>query len=168
MNIQNAYWIKPNGHIIDVGTTHIRMILDNPHLFNLDKQDIINLYKKYNEKIGLEGEAREEIMRNLMRLGWIRVRYMRNKDTWTFQTQNLNKKEKDNIYAFIEDTMKYKIMNKYADVTILIIQGSRIIQTSALEALTKIFERKKNKFKNLINDHNIIYKKLKKGNIKNE
>jgi len=64
--IAEAYWISPQGEIYPVKITHIRFILDNPDMFKTTKIDLLEIYKKYNEKIGWEGKAREEIMTKII------------------------------------------------------------------------------------------------------
>jgi hypothetical protein len=51
MSSNNGYWIK-NKLILDVSnSTHINYIMDYPEDFNLTKDYIFYIMKKYNEKI---------------------------------------------------------------------------------------------------------------------
>jgi gamma-glutamylcyclotransferase (GGCT)/AIG2-like uncharacterized protein YtfP len=113
----DAYWINPNGKIFPVDIRHINNILENPDKFGLSQFFIKKIYKKYpKEKIGQEGNAREEIMIEVMRLGWIRIR--KHKNLWIIQCYNLNRKNKDSIWDFIKYLISNKYEGKYADVMI--------------------------------------------------
>jgi len=70
--------ISPNGEIVSVGDTHIDAIIKNPSKFGLSASEIEKTYEKYNEPMGIEGKAREEIIINVVKRGWIRVRRYRN------------------------------------------------------------------------------------------
>ena len=72
---REACWITPDGIVIPVKTTHISEVIRNPELFGLKIGKIRSLYEKYSEHLGLEGKAREEIMRDLILQRWIRIRW---------------------------------------------------------------------------------------------
>lgn len=93
-----AYWYK-NGKLIEVGKikyktettdgiefgkTHIHDLVENPEIFGFTKEQIVSIYKKHGETVGNEGEAREEIMKKVIKNGWIRIRHNtgRNLDRW--------------------------------------------------------------------------------------
>ena len=92
-----AYWISPKGEIINVAQNHIATVIENPETFDLTFEKIKEVYDSYGEPIGLEGKAREEIMLELIRNGWIRIRRYANK-FWSINTPRLSKKVKDNIF----------------------------------------------------------------------
>jgi len=141
-----AYWVAPNGKSIDVGTnTHIKYIINNPKIFGLDKKKIIDKYAEYGETIGIEGDARGEIMMNLMKKGWLRVRHIPRKDSWTIQTYYFGNKEKNNIWDWVREARKKNWANAFADIRILITKSGRIIDSSFSELVKgkKIFEIRK-------------------------
>jgi hypothetical protein len=72
-NIASAYWIAPNGDFNSV-TRHIDFISEHKEMFGLQQQEYLDYYKKYNEKIGIEGKTRIEIMTNAIKKGWVRTR----------------------------------------------------------------------------------------------
>ena len=115
MSSNNGYWIK-NKLIVDVSnSTHINYIMDYPEDFNLTKDYISSLYKKYNEKIGTEGKAREEIIRKVSELGWIRVRHyvINHEEYWSLQFDVYNERNRKTIRNFIEWALyESKVMNK--------------------------------------------------------
>lgn len=88
--ISAAYWISPKGAIIEVDGKHISMVISNPKKFGLSKESIKAIYDKYNEPVGLEGKAREYILKNLFKNGWIRIRKYRN--FWSVNMKQLTNK----------------------------------------------------------------------------
>lgn len=143
MNKHNAYWISPKGQTIDVPITHIDTILKSPKKFGLTKDYLVKKYEEYGERLGVEGEARGKIMLDLMKKGWVRVRYIPKNDSWTLQTHYFGNKEKNNVWDWVNDALKSKVANRYADLRILIVKSSRVINSSFAEASKgkKIFER---------------------------
>ena len=98
----SAYWISPQGEIIVIkgtsGSTHIDSVINNPETFGLTKSKIQDVYDMYGEKLGTEGKAREQIIRDLVDKGWIRVRKYRQQ--WSININRITKKIKDYIFDF--------------------------------------------------------------------
>jgi hypothetical protein len=69
-----AFFISPKDEIIYCGESHISMIIKNPKKFGVSIEIIEYIYDTYNEKIGIEGKAREKILISLLNQGWIRIR----------------------------------------------------------------------------------------------
>jgi len=122
MKIENAYWISPRGALIPVTNRHINTVIDNPKKFGLTKEYIEDVYKKHNEPIHHEGNAREEIIENLMRTNWIRIRLIPKKDQYTIQLNKLTKKAKDYIFDFAVKMTKSGA-SKYGEVRITTLDG---------------------------------------------
>jgi hypothetical protein len=122
-----AYWISPQGETLNVTQSHIRLILDKPTIFNLHKDNIIDIYKKYGEKIGIEGKARAEIMSNLLKKGWIRIRYAPRNDYWTIQLYHWRESEKSEIKKWLEKMDKEDKINQYSELRILVLCNSNEI-----------------------------------------
>lgn len=121
----SAYWYK-HGKLIEVQKTHINDIIENPETFGFTKKYIEDMYKKYNEKLYTEGKAREEIMVEAMKEGWIRVRQTssRGGNRWTIQFENYKKQKKDLknlVEHFLLDT---KQMKEYDDLYLLSYDGN--------------------------------------------
>ena len=112
-----AYFITPSGQVISTnGRSHISLIIDSPDKFGFTKDQILDLYKKYNEKLGVEGKAREQLLRLLFEKGWTRVRRYPNK-FWSVQVKKLTKKAKDYLQDFASKILKgfhgFKEKDKY-------------------------------------------------------
>ena len=86
----NMFWISPKGEILSVGTKHIDMIINSPETFGLTKEQIQQVFQKHNEPMGSEGNAREELMADLLKQGWIRIRKYRRPDFWSVQGGKLD------------------------------------------------------------------------------
>jgi hypothetical protein len=101
-----AYFITPSGQLISTnGRSHISLIINSPNKFGFTKQQIVDLYKKYNEKLGVEGKAREQLLRLLFEKGWTRARRYPNK-FWSVQVKKLTKKAKDYLQDFASKILK--------------------------------------------------------------
>jgi hypothetical protein len=100
--IREAYWITPEGEVIEVERKHINKIIGNPELFGLSFEKITEVYARYSEPLGLEGKAREEIMRNLILQGWIRIRWKPREWAYTVQMVKNEATEK-NLRKWFEE-----------------------------------------------------------------
>ena len=141
-----AYWISPTGKIIDAEISHINYVFKNPEKFNLTRKYIEKVYKKTNEPIGWDGFAKDNLVREILKLGWIRARYY-DKGGWTIQAQNLNKKTKDNIWDFVEMLFSKNKIGRYTDIKIDDISKGASIASSGEEVLKGQFYEAK-QFKN--------------------
>jgi hypothetical protein len=107
---KEAYWITPDGRVITVKTTHIDEVIRTPELFGLNIEEIKALYEKYAEPLGLEGKAREEIMRDLILVGWIRIRWKPKEYSYTVQMKQSPETETNfkNWLESLEPKQDYK------------------------------------------------------------
>jgi len=134
-----AYFISPYGDIIQTDTSHIATIIKNPSKFGYTKEQIQSIYDKYNEKLNVEGKAREEILKDLMSNGWIRIRRYPNK-FWSVQVPVINKKVKDFIFDWAERILKgiqgFREDDKYMPVKITALKGG-YDKTFTVDSLSK-------------------------------
>jgi hypothetical protein len=72
-----AFWISPNGAIMSVHRSHINEVIRRPEKFGMTTVEIEEVYRQFKEPLGLEGQAREQIIRHLVTQGWIRIREYR-------------------------------------------------------------------------------------------
>jgi len=125
---QPAYWLSPYGKAIPVDERHITLVITDPEKFGLDADYIKSTYKKYKEKMNTEGKAREEIIVELMKKGWIRIRYVPNFDAYTIQMNALNHAAKESIYDFaVGVTRKFPKpdrVSKYTGVKLMDMKGN--------------------------------------------
>jgi hypothetical protein len=123
-----AYWISPRGAILKSDITHIQAVLSNPEKFGYDMGYIRNVYDHYGEKFGIEGKAREEIITDLIRKGWIRMRRYPNR-FWSVNVSKFSGRIRDNIWdAFVQLTDKgihgFKEVDLEMPVNISELQGN--------------------------------------------
>jgi len=117
-----AYFINPVGKVVSTnGRSHISMIIAEPEKFGFTKEYIQDAYDKYKEKLGVEGTAREDLIKELINKGWTRVRRYPNK-FWSIQVKNLDKKSKDYLHDFASKILKgidgFKELDIYMPVKI--------------------------------------------------
>ena len=103
----SGFWIKGN-EILDLdGRKHIDFLFKSPEAFGLTREEINAEYEKYNEKLGQEGRARENLIKKVSKNGWVRVRqYPR---YWTIQADYFMRRKKtiENflLWAITEELM---------------------------------------------------------------
>lgn len=96
-----AFWAL-GSEVYEVDTKHINFVREKPEIFDLTSEEIRDVYKKHGEKIGLEGKARAEIMHNLLKNGWLRIRhYVRPQDMWIIEFDKFMSRKKS-IHRFID------------------------------------------------------------------
>ena len=115
----NGYWIHGD-EIYDLTTSiHQDFILDNPEKFGYTTQELKDLYDKYGENFHQEGKAREELIKNVSSLGWVRVRhYSKPQDYWSIQCDNIDRR-RHTIENFIYWAVENKIMG-YNDPAVIL------------------------------------------------
>lgn len=115
-------WLNKDGSIVsNVGYSHIDSITNEPELFDTTNKKILDTYRKYKEKTGTEGKARDEIMITAMKKGWIRIR--NNNGRWIFETWNLTEEQKNTIFNYILLT---KTIHKYDEIIITQVKNNII------------------------------------------
>jgi hypothetical protein len=102
-----GFWITDKGNIIKMTSKHIDYILENPEIFDFTLQGLELTYRKHNEKLGTEGNAREEIIIDVIkRKNWIRVRHYSGKpDYWSFGINVLDSRVKAILKSFINKAL---------------------------------------------------------------
>ncbi len=85
-------------------TTHIRAVITSPEVFGLSRNYIESTYIKHGEKTGIEGNARDEILRIVLRNGWIRLRRHTNR-YWAIQTGTVTDEKKRLIHRWAREIL---------------------------------------------------------------
>lgn len=96
----DGYWISPLGETYDVPITHIDFVVKNPDLFGYTREELQHIADEHGEYITAEGKARNEVMTELLKKGWIRVRYDKQRE-WILQIWTLSKNVKDNLFSWV-------------------------------------------------------------------
>ena len=111
-----AFFISPQGEVIVVPVSHIDAVIHDPHRFGITIEEIKEIYNKYNEKLGVEAKARAEILKKIIKQGWIRIR--KHKNHWTVSLYRLGEKEKSYLCNWTSEMIKLYNFDKYESVRI--------------------------------------------------
>ncbi|HPC71448.1 MAG TPA: hypothetical protein PLB48_06565 [Treponema sp.] len=105
-----GYWYR-NCKLFNIGVKkHINYIIEYPEYFGLTREYIEQVYASFNEKIGFEGKAREALIKQVSKDGWIRLRhYVRPKDYWSIQYDNYSLRKSD-LKGLVDFLIKEHIM----------------------------------------------------------
>lgn len=114
-----GFFISPKGEIIQIETTHIRTVRQDPELFGLSRPWIESTHKKHTEKSGLEGNAREEILRKVLKNGWVRLRRHTNR-YWSVQTGTVTGETKSFIRRWAQEILRGTCSYREVDPYMLI------------------------------------------------
>jgi hypothetical protein len=120
----DAYWISPSGEIKLIKTTHIDDVINNPKSFGYSSSQIEDIYNKHNEYLGVEGKAREEIIKDLLKKGWVRIRYHKRNDSWSVNALKLSKRVKDYLFQWAENMLE-KGYSKFSEVILDLINSRK-------------------------------------------
>ena len=101
-----AYWISPTGKVTSVTASHIAEVIADPASFKLTLNRIEAIYVRHGERIGLEGYAREQILVDLLRRRWIRIREHRHH--WSIQFESASPRTKAHIRAWARARGDYR------------------------------------------------------------
>ncbi|WP_052464299.1 hypothetical protein [Geoalkalibacter subterraneus] len=89
-------FISPEGQICTVQTSHIDAVIKSPVTFGLTSEEIQKQYDKYSEPLGLEGKAREVLLRRIIKNGWIRLRRYPNRQ-WSITVNHYSDRNRELI-----------------------------------------------------------------------
>lgn len=114
-----AYWINQRGKILDIGVgTHIDQVIKSPKSFGLTDRYIRGVYEKFGEPVSLEGKAREQIMQEIIKDGFIRIRLVQNR-FWIINADRWTPKVKKALSVWAEDAKDVKGAGKFMPVKVV-------------------------------------------------
>ena len=121
-----AFFISPKGQVVDCEINHIATIVANPKKFGLTKEYLKTVYDKHGEKMNTEGKARGEVIKRLIKTGWIRIR--RYKNFWSINVDRLTGKVKAELQMWAYDLIQGKLGTKEQDIymDVRIDDGSKV------------------------------------------
>jgi hypothetical protein len=98
-----AWWISPQGKILSLknNETHISKVIENPKAFGYTLNEIETIYHLFGEQVGIEKKAREQIIKDILNKGWIRIRNN------TVQLSFLAKDAKEYVYDWLSHLIVY-------------------------------------------------------------
>ena len=102
---KTGHFISPRGKVISFAgdrERHIDYVMKHPTKFDLEKGEPEKVYKKHKEAFGTEGKARDEILINVVKQGWARIREYAKQGTFSVQVWKWTSSMKDAILRFFE------------------------------------------------------------------
>ena len=69
-----AFWLLPDGTVRRVATSHVAELLRDPPAFGWTRAELEAAYARHGEPLGLEGRARDELIRATVARGYVRLR----------------------------------------------------------------------------------------------
>ncbi len=88
MTISVAFFLSDMGDLIHVPDSHIATVIGDPQRFGFILHEIQAAYSRHGERIGVEGDARKEILHQFVAGGWIRLRRCPNRQ-WSLTVHSL-------------------------------------------------------------------------------
>ena len=129
-----AYWISPMGEILDLGADkHINQVIRTPEKFGTTKEEIQRLHAEMGEPVGVEGKAREEIIKKVMENGFIRIRYYPRSGEWSVQTWNFGPREKRSLSKWAESVIETPRADHHSPVKLTIFSKGEVAKPSIQE-----------------------------------
>ncbi|MFP4483762.1 MAG: hypothetical protein ACLFO1_02800 [Spirochaetaceae bacterium] len=111
MSQTQAYWVSATGTWVDAGEDHLASVLENPEQFGLSKTRIEEVYAQHSETVGTEGRARDQLIQEAARSGWVRVRrYSEPANRIVLQSYNLESKV-SSLRSFLQELAHRKIVS---------------------------------------------------------
>jgi hypothetical protein len=137
-----SFWLSPAGEIVGTGGKHIDTIIKYPAKFGLSMERIQSKYDKYEEPLGVEGKAREELIGMVLKGGWVRVREYRNR--WSMTVDWLAPKVRLNISKFADylyngKLHQLRLRDKFSEVTIVELGTSKRPKTYTFDELANYY-----------------------------
>jgi hypothetical protein len=127
-----AFFISPEGEIIEVDQSHIQKVIENPMKFGIDPETIQSKYREFGEPLGLEGNARETILLDLIDRGWIRLR--RYPGYWVINVHDLTHDIQEYLYRWAnlvaDGGEKFMEMDPYMEIQIRSMEPPYLYRTS--------------------------------------
>ena len=84
-----GFWVS-DAEIMENDESHVRVVWENSEKFGFTREHVKEIYEDFGETPGSEGRAREVIIREAAKHGWIRVRHYVNRgsDYWSIQADD--------------------------------------------------------------------------------
>lgn len=127
-----AYWLSPSRDILPIDTSHIDTIVADPERFNLTQEYLNDVAEKHGGRHELRdgGKGREEVMVDLMKKGWVRIR--KNRETWIIQLDapslngKINRTQKKAITNWAEQMINMNDNRKRDTVVVMDLKGNKL------------------------------------------
>ena len=101
---REGFFISPCGRFIPVKGTHIATLIAKPDAFGMTREEIEAAFAAHAETTFVEGKARQQLLRQVLRSGWISVR--RSGSRWSVQVDTLDASAESRIQAWARQILK--------------------------------------------------------------
>ena len=99
-----AFFLSQTGDLIQVPDSHIATVISDPQRFGLSLQEIQDAYSRHGERVGVEGEARKELLLRIVADGWIRIRRYPNRH-WSATAPSLTPAVRERLRAWAAEML---------------------------------------------------------------
>lgn len=134
MTISVAFFLSQTGDLIHVPQNHISTVIADPQRFGLTREEIDAVYEEHGERVGVEGEARRELLLRLISQGWIRIRRYRN--YWSVTAPSLSPPVWERLQGWaarlLEGIDGFKEADRYMPVRISTTEGETVLMIKDL------------------------------------
>lgn len=117
--INGCYWISPNGQIFPAAGTHISDIIADPTRFGTTQKAIESVYSRFGEHMGSEGQAREELIVDALKRGWIRLRKYPKGLRWGITIWHMTPNQRKFLKKWANAVIKTSAEEQYSDADII-------------------------------------------------
>jgi hypothetical protein len=127
-----AFWIAPAGEIMPVARSHIAAMIAVPERFGYTRNQVEDAFGRHGERLGQEGKARTELIKDLVGKGWIRIR-LYPKTHWSIYVTVLDERVRGllSVWALrlLEDSAVAGRVDPYIPVRISVLKGRAVTTT---------------------------------------
>jgi hypothetical protein len=135
MKTSIAFFISPKGHLIHVPLNHISTVIADPQRFALTREEVDTVYKEYGERLGVEGEARKELLLRIIHQGWLRLRRYPNRH-WSVTAEDLIPAVQDRLRQWaiqmVSGINGFKEEDRYMPVKVSTLEGEFVYRIGDL------------------------------------
>ena len=127
-----AYWISPEGAVFPLfgEQKHIDILIERHKMFGFPEEYIRKAFEDENEELGVEGKAREKLIKECVGKGWIRIRYYARQDCFTANIR------KEDVWSMRRLSLWAKAMAGYgfsfSNVKIDTVEGEKVLTVDSL------------------------------------
>jgi len=139
--ISEGVWITPDGDVFGVPETHIKDVVADPSKYGLAAERVANVFKQFNEELGFEGNARDDIIGFLVGQGWTRIRYYPDDGVYHVQVNQLDSRRKGYLSTWASKLLSQDIGNGEKHITLDETAGGA--SNSTLFTLSELVDSKK-------------------------
>jgi len=135
-NIQyKGYWLSPAGKVIGIETDAFRTIWSLPTVFGLSRNNMEELYYKYDD----EDNTINEIILDLLEKNWVLC--LKKRKNWNLSVSFLNRRVADRIWEWVYNMLNSNLAEEdiFAQIKIHLYNENKTIKTFFSDVLTGDF-----------------------------